>query len=1112
MKIKHVFLAFSLYSSLLPAYPKDYFRYPSLHAETVVFTSQGDVWSASLDGGKATRLTTHLNGDAHASLSPDGKWVAYAASYEGPSDLFVMPVSGGAPRRITFDGANAMPLGWTAQGEVLYRTQNETGPASQSVVAAVDPDSLKKHVFPLADATEATVDDSGKSLYFTRLGLVATGDNAKQYKGGAAAQLWRYDMDQPGEAVKLSGSFSGSDRQPMWWNGRLYFISNRDGNDNLWSMQRDGSDVKQLTAHKEWAVRNAALDVGKIVYQMGADLHVYAIADGNDKTLSLELVSDHEAGLERLLRKPLTYMSSSNFSPDGRQIAITARGHIVLASVGAIRRVDIAAPDNSRASEAFVSYDGKWVYAICDASGEQEIWRFAADGSGSGQQLTQDGHMQRVSMKESPDGKWIAHWNKSGDLALLNLASRKNDIIDHSESADFSDVVWSPDSRTLASVRPGTAHQLNQIALYDVNARQMHSLTSDKYESRSPAFSADGHWLYFLSDRNFEPIDGAPWGDRNMGPYFDRRTRVYAYALQAGLRFPFQAKDELENAKKNPDEKDGDDNKQDDSERNKSKKDIAADAKTNSKSAKSLPLISWQGLQERLFEVPLGAGNYGALQVSDSRLYYLERARGENVKAELKSIAIDNKELKPELFAGELQEYALSGDRKKIYFRKFKEKDSGDMFIVDAAKNAPSDTSKSLVRIADWSIVLHPKEEWQQIFQDAWRMHRDYLFDAKMRGADWPAVKSKYASLLERVGDRAELNDVIGMMVSEVSTMHSQIVPGDLRRATDGNTPAFLGAVLERTADGARVKHIYRSEVELPDQRSPLAAPGVDVRDDDVIVAVNGKSVAKARDIADLLRNLAGQQTLLKIKRGGSEKSAVVIPVARERQVSLRYGDWELARRKQVERVGQSRIGYLHLRAMTGNDIATFAREFYANYDREGLIIDVRRNQGGNIDSWILEKLLRRTWSFWVPRDGKPYTNMPQTFRGHLVVLADELTYSDGESFTAGIKALGIGTVIGKRTAGAGVWLSDGNSLVDKGRARAAEFGVFSVKSGEWMIEGAGVSPDVEVDNLPHASFDGEDAQLDAALKLLSEKLKEQPVPKLQPTHVTPAGDERKPF
>jgi tricorn protease len=435
------------------------------------------------------------------------------------------------------------------------------------------------------------------------------------------------------------------------------------------------------------------------------------------------------------------------------------------------------------------------------------------------------------------------------------------------------------------------------------------------------------------------------------------------------------------------------------------------------------------------------------------------------------------------------------------------EQGAGPMYVVPAAAKPPeADELAGLqVRVDDWRLPVVPAEEWRQIFVDAWRMHRDFSFDPAMRSVDWEAVRRRYEPLVARVTDRYELDDLLGQMAGELGILHSQVRGADLPEDDESAAPAFLGAALARDGDGVAISRIWRSDPELPSQRSPLARPGVDAAPGDRIVAINGGAVHDLAEVAAELDNQAGQQVLLELRRGGANHRTIVEPVAARREAELRYGDWVEGRRERVAAAAEGRIGYLHLRAMGSRDIATFAREFYANYDREGLILDVRRNRGGNVDSWILEKLLRRAWAFWATEVSRPLTNMQQTFRGHLAVLVDDLTYSDGETFSAGIQALGLGPLVGPRTAGAGVWLSDRNRLSDRGVVRIGEYGQFGA-DGRWLIEGRGVVPDLKVVNPPRATYDGEDRQLQAAIELLLQRLAEDPVPPLRPGPITPRG------
>jgi tricorn protease len=424
-----------------------------------------------------------------------------------------------------------------------------------------------------------------------------------------------------------------------------------------------------------------------------------------------------------------------------------------------------------------------------------------------------------------------------------------------------------------------------------------------------------------------------------------------------------------------------------------------------------------------------------------------------------------------------------------------------DYYVMDAAAKAPAtpaEVSKTQVSLKDWSFELDPRDEWRQMFVEAWRLERDYFYDRGMHGLNWPQVRDRFMPLVDRVTDRAELNDILAQMVGELSALHIFVRGGDIRRGQDQVQPGSLGARFTRdeAAGGFRVAHIYVSDPDNPSGLSPLAREGVGVNEGDVIQAINGVPALSSPDVGAFLRNEADRQVLLKVapKGGGAARDVVVVPITMGRENTLRYEEWEYTRRLQVEQASKNTIGYVHLRAMTGADIAQWTREFYPVFDRDGLIIDVRHNNGGNIDSWILEKLLRKAWFYWQPRVGSPTWNMQYAFRGHVVVLTDENTASDGEAFAEGFRRLGLGKVIGTRTWGGEIWLSSSNFLVDRGIATAAETGVFGPE-GHWLIEGHGVDPDVVVDNLPHATFEGKDAQLEAAIAHLQNEIRTHPIP-----------------
>ncbi|MEC7468842.1 MAG: S41 family peptidase [Pseudomonadota bacterium] len=446
----------------------------------------------------------------------------------------------------------------------------------------------------------------------------------------------------------------------------------------------------------------------------------------------------------------------------------------------------------------------------------------------------------------------------------------------------------------------------------------------------------------------------------------------------------------------------------------------------------------------------------------------------------------------------------MSPDGKQLLVLK-PSSNNDQIYVVPAGKKFPSDSKPFRMNVKDWQLRISPEQEWQQLFHDAWLMHRDFFYDKAMRGVDWSQAKAKYAPLLARITDRYELNDVLAQLIGELNVLHSQVYGGDVPDTPDRPKPASLGAMLTQTEQGVVIEHIYQYDTELPANASPLQKPGTNAQNGDIIQAINGREVKDIQAVHNALLNQAGKQVVLTLLRDGESHHTVTYPISNGQAFRLRYQDWVTSNRKKVTAQDDD-IGYMHIYAMGSNDVSEFAREFYAANQKGGLIIDVRRNRGGNIDSWLIEKLLRRVWMFWTIGNADPSTNMQQTFRGHLVVLADQYTYSDGETFTAAVKSLELGPVIGKQTAGAGIWLRGLNRLADNGMARVAELPVFDME-GNWVVEGHGVSPNVEVDNLPHATFNGQDAQLEAAVKYLKNQLRKKPVKPLKPK-AYPAVDE----
>ncbi|HEY7215580.1 MAG TPA: PDZ domain-containing protein, partial [Thermoanaerobaculia bacterium] len=835
---RQIFILFLLLPCALRAEETlGYYRFPAIHGDTVVFAAEGDLWRIGRQGGVATRLTTHPGEESQPAISPDGRTIAFSATYEGPNEVYTMPIDGGLPVRRTFEGEAAKVVGWTPGGDILYTTEHYSGLPNAQLVR-LDPANGRRSLVPLAQASEGSYSPDGKTLFFTRFAF--QGSHTKRYKGGTAQNLWKF-RDGDAEAAPLTADFPGTSKAPMVWNGRVYFVSDRDGTMNLWSMDEQGHDLRQHTFHRGWDVASPDLSEGRIVYQLGADLRIFDVAANQDAPLSVRLVSDFDQMRETWVKKPMDFLTAAELSPEGDRVVLTARGQVFVAPVKKERIVEVTRKPGVRYREARFLPDGKSVVALSDESGEVEIWKFPANGVGNAEQLTTDGKVLRWEAVPSPDGRWIAHYDKDQQLWLLDARTRKQTRIAASTAGEFQDLAWSPDSHWLAWSVPGP-NTFNRIFLYRVETGATVPLTTDRYNNWSPAWSRDGKWIYFLSDRSLKTLVQSPWGPRQPDPFLTATAQIFGVALKKGTRSPFQPPDELHPPKKEEDqeaeEDDGkkDEDKKGDKEDDKDKGGKEDKGEKGEKTAKVE--IDLDGLQDRLFEVPVPPGNYASLTANEERLFWLSAEPGVDEEVtSLLSIAFDAEETEPATVMEEIDDYRLSADGKKLLVSK-----EDQLYVFDAGDSGPDELEKAKVDLSGWTFAVAPREQWQQMFREAWRLERDYFYDPKMHGVDWPAMLEKYRPLSLRVTSRSELNDLLAQMVSELSALHTFVNGGAQRKGEDAIEVASLGALLARdeAAGGWRVEHLYRSDPDVPSAAGPLAAPGVDVGEGDVLESING--------------------------------------------------------------------------------------------------------------------------------------------------------------------------------------------------------------------------------------------------------------------------------
>jgi len=1075
----HIALLAFVYSAAVAQAPTQgalgFYRFPAIHGNTIVFAAEGDLWTVPISGGLAHRLTTHAAEETDPVISPDGKTLAFSARYEGLTALYTMPITGGLPTRWTYDGDAAVATTWTPDGRLVYKTTQYAGIPKVEMVELNLGTNTRTRV-PLAGASEGSYDASGKTIYFVRPGF--HNNVTKRYTGGTARQIWKFTAGDA-EAVQLTGQdYKGESHTPMWYQGRVYFVTDRDGQMNIWSMTEDGTDRKQITKHVGWDVRTPKLSPdGKIVYQLQADLWVLDIASGHSAMVPIALATDLDQLRERWVKDPITSLTSAHLSRDGDRVVLTSRGRVFVAPVKGGRFVRASTKDSVRFRDAVFTSDSKSLLALSDESGEFEWVRLPANGVGNDEALTRNGNILRFRGVPSGDGKWLAWSDNNRDLWVMNLATKEMKKVSENREGT-GDVAWSPDNRWLA-YEMNAANSFQQIKIYSVESGKSIALTSDRTNSGSPAWDAKGEFIYFLSDRNLRTLVGAPWGNRRPEPYFDKEVEIYQVALRAGLRSPFLPNDELHKSAAAAPRGDSANLAQ-----------MGDSLKPAARTDAAKPIqIEAEGLSARIRRIPVPSGNYGWLAATSDALFYTSRGSGADGKTDLMALKIGNDKPEPVVVVDAIRSAELSGNNRKVLVRK-----DNALYVLDARAAKVGNLADSRVDLANWSFSIDVRDDFRQLFVDAWRMERDWFYDPNLHGVDYKSTLRKYGALVPRITTRAELSDLIGWAVGELSALHTSVGGGDVRRGDDNVAVASLGARLFRdpAKGGYRIDYIYRADPDFPAERAPLADPDLNVKAGDVITAVNGTRTLSVPDIGELLRNQVGKQVLLTIGDGAAARDVIVEPIGNES--TLRYSDWEYSRRVAAEEKSDGKIGYVHLRAMGNGDIDQFYRQFTPVFNKQGLILDMRQNRGGNIDSWVLEMLSRKAWMYWKNRVGEPYWNMQGAFRGHMVMLVDQETASDGEAVADGFRRLGLGVVIGARTWGGEIWLSGVNTLTDGGVARAPMMGVYGPE-GKWLIEQEGVIPDIVVENLPHATFSGKDAQLDAAIEYLQKKIKEDPRP-----------------
>jgi tricorn protease len=1037
-------------------------RYPDLHGEQVVFSYAGDLWLAPIDASApARRLTSHPGLELYPRFSPDGSRIAFTGQYRGDEQVYVIDATGGQPEQLTFYptagplparwGTDHQVYGWTPDGKhVLFRSMRQD--FNDPRLYQVSISGGLPQVLPMPRAGSGDFSPDGRKIVYSP--LFRDFRTWKRYEGGWAQNLYIYDLD--GDRATQLTSHVRTERDPMWLDTGLYFVSDRTGTLNLYRALDDGKHL-QLTSHSTWDIKWASSDgESRIVYEVQGVIGLYDTQGGTERLLSIEVPDD---GVRRTARRMKVegHIEGYAVSPGAERVAVVGRGDVFSVPVehGVTRNLTRRGDAHDR--EAAWSPDGTHIAFISDRSGEEQLYVVDQQG-GEARKLSAFEAVRLYAPAWAPDSESIAVHDHLGRVHLVDLEGRHR-VAFESPYGTIDDYTWSPDSRFIAYSRR-TPDGMNGIYVWSRGDGKSRGVTEPLFNAYAPAFSPDGEHLYFLSDRQFAPQIGSfEWNY-----VADRETGIFALALTTDAGNPFGPRNDEVAV-----EEDDADN--------------PADETADDKAVEVE--IDFDGIAGRVIRVPVEADNLaGAMPLADKVLYVTTGpfyyGRESDVKVSLHALDIESRE-STEL-ATEISNVVPSADGGHVVVQK-----ADGIYRIDLS--SPDKPAK--INTANLIVYRAPATEWAVVFDEVWRRFRDYFYVPNMHGYDWPALRERYRPLLADVSTREDLNTLIGEMIAELNVGHAYVAGGDLQ-AGERSTVSLLGARFEADARSGRYRigHVYAGHNAEEKYRSPLTEVGVGVGVGDYVLAIDGRELTTAHNPYEWLTDRGQQPVELTVSdkaRGGEPRQVLVDPIANES--ALVYLEWVEGNRRYVAEKTGGEVGYLHIPDMGPSGIYEFVKWFYPQRRKRGLIVDVRGNGGGNVSQMILRRLMQKPLAFGFQARNQWVDTYPQTaFNGPMAALISENSASDGDIFPYFFRELGLGPLIGKRSWGGVVGITSRGPLIDGGNVFVPEFADMQPGKG-WVIEGEGVTPDIEVANDPTGKGD---AQLDKGIEEVQRRIELQ--------------------
>jgi tricorn protease len=1111
-------------------------KQPTLSAEQLAFLYAGDLWIADLaerDGLHALRprrLTAQKGQKLNPIFSPDGRWIAFSGNYDGNLSVYVVSREGGSPRRLTYHPGADLARGWTPDGErVLFASARQSSSFRYRKLFTIPAGGGFPTPLPMPMAERGSFSPDGKRLAYTP--YYEAFWSWKRYRGGMTLPIWVLDMETY-DHVEIPHE-NASDTFPCWAGGSIYFLSDRCSVMNVFRYAPEQGSVEQVTFHNDFDVRSLAAGHGRLAYEQAGRVHLLDMADGAARPLAIRISADLPETRPHFI-PAAPYIQNAGISPTGLRAVFEARGDIltVPAKKGSIR--NLTQTTGAAERDPAWSPDGKAIAYFSDAGGEYEL--VIADQKGVektniplGEPLGKTSFF--YSPTWSPDSQKIVFTDKSLHLYYIVLETKEivhvdTDTYDHPERS--LNPAWSPDSRWLAYTKRLENH-IRAVFLYELESRQATQVTDGMSDATSACFSKDGKYLFFTASSNYglntgwldmssferpvsrslyvvvlskdDPSPLAPESDEEQGPEKNESEEKDASGEASSQAEPANASAAGETGTTG--EAPTSETPEGKAESAREPAEAGKPAGEEKKPAVPVVKIDLEKIEQRILALPMPPRAYRRLQAAEGRLFFLEQAPNQPLGTEFYTWLLnsyDLKERKTEVFVDRVRGYWVSADGKKLLFATG---NSHPRYAIIGTEKKPEPRDIEYLKLDDMEINVDPPAEWRQIFREAYRIHRDFFYDAAMHGLDWDAACAKYLPFLDHVGHRDDLNYLLAELSGELVVGHAYVGFGDIP------SPPFvsvglLGADYEVVDGFYRIRRIYPGLNWHPELRSPLTEPGVNVSEGEYLLAVNGRPLRYPTNLYSLFEKTADQIIDLRVGPNPNEEGARIVtvrPVGDE--TPLRHWNWVEENRRKVDALSNGRVAYVYMADTSVQGYESFNRYYFSQLKKEAVVLDERFNGGGMVADYIIDLLHRPVLSHWATREGKEFTTPNASIFGPKVMIINEHAGSGGDALPHFFRRRGLGKLVGKRTWGGLIGIYDYPVLIDGGFFSSPRMAIFS-PDGQWEVENEGVAPDVEVEMTPRLAIAGHDPQLEKAVEVVLAELEARPT--MQAPRPAPAG------